>query len=164
MDFKIENNLNIWKLEDPSSWYRIDKKIRFFFKKIKYVFQRAKYGWCDRDLWSLDYTLGNYIASSVNELANRTHGYPLGTTPEEWEQILRGIARNFYLGTNEECWSNPYDDLSTHAFFDKELGEEERKAIRDKWIKVEQENARTMEIRRQEGFHDLQKWFTDLWD
>ena len=47
MDFKIENNLNIWKLEDPSPWYRIDKKIRFFLKKIKYMFQRAKYGWCE---------------------------------------------------------------------------------------------------------------------
>lgn len=161
----MENKLNIWKYDVYyARWYRIDLHIKNFFRRVKWMFQRAKRGYCDRDLWNLDWTLGNYIASSVNELANCTHGHPYNTTPEEWEQILKGIARNFYLGTNEECWSNPYDDLSIDAFFDKELKEEERKAIHDKWIKVEQENARTMEIRRQEGFHDLQKWFTDLWD
>ena len=71
MTVKIENKLNIWDYKDVFRWYRIDKRISLFFRKIKWAYQRAKYGWCDRDLWNLDWTLGNYIASSVNELANR---------------------------------------------------------------------------------------------
>jgi ABC-type amino acid transport substrate-binding protein len=111
-------------------------------------------------LWSLDYTLGNYIASSVNKLADVTHTYPHGTTPEEWDGILRSIARNFYLGTNEYEWKNPYDkELYEHHYSGVE-----RKKLFKKWAAVEEENFRAMQIRRQEGFNLLQKWFTHLWD
>ena len=161
---KIENKLNIWEYQDYfAPWYRIDLKVKNFFRKIKWMLQRAKYGWCDRDLWNLDYTLGNYIAVTIEELANRTHGHPFGTTPETWDETLRSIARNFYLGINEECWTNPYDESVPKGIFIKEMTEEERK-IWDKWFNEEKEKHRAMETRIQDGFHDLSKWFGDLWD
>lgn len=163
MSLEIKNNLNIWKYKEYSRWYRIDKKVGLFFCKIKWMLQRAKYGYCDMDLWSLDYTLGNYIASSVNELANRTHGYPYDTTAEEWDSILRSIARNFYLATNEDEWGNPYDDMREYGAFYNNLPDD-KKEYWDKWYEAEEENARSMDIRRQEGFKLLQKWFTHLWD
>lgn len=166
MSLEIQNKLNIWKWEEPYRWYRIDRKIRFFFRKIKWAWQRAKYGYCDRDLWNLDYTLGNYIASSVNKLADITHGYPYGTTPEEWDGILRSIARNFYLCTNEDCYDNPYEHMWFR--FETEDGSFDAAARKselwDKYMRVEKEKLDTMDIRRQEGFNLLQKWYTDLWD
>ena len=164
MAIKIENKLNIWEYQDYlAPWYRIDLKVRNFFRKIKWMLQRAKYGWCDRDLWNLDYTLGNYIASSIDELAARTHGYPPELTEEEWDSTLKQIARNFYLGINKECWVNPYDNSVPKGILIKEMNEEERK-IWDKWFNEEKEMHRTMETRIQDGFHDLSKWFGDLWD
>lgn len=163
MSLEIQNKLNIWKYTEHWQWYRIDKHIGLFFRKIKWMWQRAKYGYCDKDLWSLEYTLGNYIASSVNELANRTHGYPYNITEEEWDNILRTIARDFYLATNEDEWDNPYDDMLDYSAFYNSLPDD-KKEYWDKWFKVEEENDRSMDIRRQEGFKLLQKWFVHLWD
>ena len=163
MNLEIKNNLNIWEEKEYCRWYRIDKKIAFFFRKIKWMLQRAKYGYCDKDLWSLDYTLGNYIASSVNELANRTHGYPLNTTPEQWDEILRTIARDFYVGTNEDFWNNPYEDMLVYGTWYKDLPDD-KKEYWDKWFEKEQEHELLRANRRQEGFQLLSKWFIQLWD
>lgn len=163
MTTKIENKLNIWDYKDVFRWYRFDKRISLFFRKIKWAYQRAKYGWCDRDLWNLDWTLGNYIASSVNELANRTHGYPHGLSPEEWDRILRRIARNFYLGVNEDCWTNPYESDVSYEKNYHELGEAER-TVWNKWFEEEGKIEEFMKARRREGFCDLVKWYSHLWD
>lgn len=163
MAIKIENKLNIWDYKDGFRWYRIDKRISLFFRKIKWAYQRAKYGWCDKDLWSLDWTLGNYIASSVNELANRTHGYPHGLSPEEWDRILRRIARNFYLGVNEDCWTNPYENDISYEKNYHNLGETER-TVWNKWFEEEGRIEEFMRTRRKEGFCDLVKWYSHLWD
>ena len=163
MAIKIENKLNIWDYKDVFRWYRFDKRISLFFRKIKWAYQRAKYGWCDKDLWSLVWTLGNYIASSVNELANRTHGYPYGLSPREWDRILRTIAREFYLGVNEDSWTNPYEsDISDEKNY-LELGETER-TIWNKWFEEERKIEEFMEAYREEGFRDLVKWYSHLWD
>lgn len=163
MTVEIENKLNIWDYKDTFRWYRIDKRISLFFRKIKWAYQRAKYGWCDKDLWDLDWTLGNYIASSVNELANRTHGYPHGLSPEVWDIILRTIARNFYLGVNKNAWNNPYEDEISYEKNYSEL-EKAEQIIWDKWFEEEKKIEKSMEVRRREGFCDLVKWYSDLWD
>ena len=163
MTVKIENKLNIWDYKDAFRWYRIDKRISLFFRKIKWAYQRAKYGWCDRDLWNLDWTLGNYIASSVNELANCTHGYPHGLSPEEWDRILRRIARNFYLGVNKDCWTNPYENDISYEKNYHELEEAER-TVWNKWFEEEGKIEEFMKARRKEGFCDLVKWYSHLWD
>lgn len=163
MAIKIENKLNIWEYKDVFRWYKFGKRIGLFFRKLKWVYQRAKYGWCDLDLWNLDWTLGNYIASSVNELANRTHGYPHGLSPEGWDKILRAIAKDFYLGVNEDAWNNPYEDEISYEKNYHEL-EKAEQVIWDKWFEEERKKQKAMEIRRQEGFKDLQKWYPNLWD
>lgn len=162
MTTKIENKLNIWDYKDVFRWYRFDKRISLFFRKIKWAYQRAKYGWCDKDLWSLDWTLGNYIASSVNELANRTHGYPYSLSPEEWDKILRTIATNFYLGVNEDSWTNPYEDKVTCKLYNKL--ERAEQVIWDKWVAEERRIENYMAFCREEGFKDLMEWYSHLWD
>lgn len=163
MSIEIKNKLNIWKWEEPCHWYRIDRKIGFFFRKIKWAWQRAKYGYCDRDLWNLDYTLGNYIASSVNKLADISHGHPYQLTPEEWDGILKSIARNFYLSANEEEWENPYESQLPYGILYTDLSKEQ-KEIWDNWFQVERKHSLSRDIRRQEGFKLLQDWFLNLWD
>lgn len=164
MDFEIKNKLNIWEIDifPEKSWYRIDLKCRSFFRKIKWTCQRAKYGWCDRDLWDLYYTLGNYIASSTKELANRTHGYPPGITEKEWDNILKNISKHFYLGVEEDYYVNPYEKKLQLLSCDKES--EKYKEVWKKYSEEEIENNRLMREHLHEGFTQLEKWFPHLWD
>lgn len=124
-----KNKLNVWDNIYCGRWYRIDRRIAFFFRKIKWSYQRIKYGYCDRDIWSLDYTLANYIAATVTCLEEKRAGYPGKITDEEWSQILKSIATDFYMSVDDDDYfiSGPN------------------------------------EVRLQEGFHLLQKWFYDLW-
>ena len=163
MSITITNRLNIWKYKEPCRWYRFDRRIVLFFRKIKWTYQRAKYGYCDRDLWDLDYTLGNYIASTINELANRTHGYPGGLTAEKWDRILRSIAQDFYLGTNEDCWENEFERFVTYEITYNKMNSEQ-KAHWDSWFKKELENDDMMTEHLYNGFKNLIKWYPHLWD
>ena len=165
MGVEIKNNLNLWKYKDYCPWYRIDLKIVSFFRKVKWAWQRAKYGWCDRDIWNLDYTLASYISTSIARLAETTDSYPYGLTKKEWGNILRNIAENFYLSANEECYDNPYADmLVSFGFVSGRNRNPEREEVYTKWKKVEEENNKTREAHRQEGFKELQEWFPALWD
>lgn len=127
---KFENKLNVWGDKCHAPWYRIDRKISFFFRKIKWSYQRIKYGYCDKDIWNLDYTLANYIAATVTRLEEKRAGYPGKITDEEWSQILKSIATDFYMSVDGD----------------------------DYFI-----SGSNNEVRLQEGFHLLQKWFYDLW-
>ena len=163
MGFVIRNNLNVWDYKEPCHWYRFDRKIKTFFRKIKWSWQRAKYGYCDMDLWSLDHTLGNYIASTVNELANRTHGHPITTTEEKWDEILRTIAQDFYFGVNEDCWENEFERFLTYETTYDKMDPDE-KANWDKWFKREAQTADIMAEHLQRGFDNLIEWYPHLWD
>lgn len=163
MSFSIKNRLSIWDFKEPNRWYRIDRKIRFFFRKIKWMFQRAKYGYCDMDLWNLDYTLGNYIASTVCKLANTTHGYPYQLNPKTWEKILKGISYNFYVGVNEDFWDNRFDKFLTYEINYQRLTEDQKR-LWDDWFKEENKKYELMKAHRQKGFEDLAEWFPHLWD
>lgn len=156
------DDLNIWKLKDYHRWYRIDKRIVFFFKKIRWAHQRAKYGYCDRDVWSLDYSLGNYIAATTAHLAETFHGYPPNLTPKEWEDTLNFISHSFYLGVHEEMWDNPYEEEVLKIPLNNCTPEQE--ALRNKWIQKEKSNDKARETRIKEGLNELSKWFFYLWD
>lgn len=163
MNFSMFNNLNIWKWEEPIRWYRVDRKIAFFFRKIKWMFQRAKYGYCDRDVWNLDYTIGNYLASTLNKLANTTHGHPTDVTEKEWDDILKNMAYNFYVGTNEDFWEDPYSKLLSYEKNFNELGEEQQELWR-KWFEKQADNYKLMAEHRHKGFESLEQWYGHLWD
>lgn len=159
MDNKKYNQLNIWSKNDyPVKWYRPDLKVKNFFRKVKWTWQRAKYGWCDRDLWDLEYTLGNYIASSTEKLAEITHGYPPNITEEKWDNILKKISEDFYFGVNEDYYENPYEE----EWFNSLTPEKEElwKKLSDREIEIH----KAMSDHLHNGFVALEKWFPHLWD
>ena len=163
MNFSMFNNLNIWKWKEPTRWYRVDQKIAFFFKKIKWMFQRAKYGYCDRDVWNLDYTIGNYLASTLNKLADTTHGHPTDVTEKEWGDILKNMSYNFYVGTNEDFWEDPYSKLLSYEKNFNELGKEQQELWR-KWFEKQADTYKLMTEHRHKGFESLEQWYEHLWD
>lgn len=159
---KFENKLNVWKWDNCTPWYRLDKKIVGFFQKLRWAWQRAKYGFCDRDIWGLDYTLGNYIANTIKYLAKTTHGHPPNTSAKEWEEILMSIANDFYLGTNDNLYENKYEDkISSNLYISPTKG---NKNLWKSYSERELEIASTMAAHRHSGFEKLEKWFPHLWD
>ncbi|MDQ2875077.1 MAG: hypothetical protein M3Y33_09910 [Actinomycetota bacterium] len=54
--------------------------------------QRAERGWSSRDAWGLDDYLGSVISSSVTYLRDHGHGYPGGSSEDEWRDELTRIA------------------------------------------------------------------------
>lgn len=163
MSLTIKNKLNLWEYKEYYRWYRIDKKIALFFQKIKWMFQRAKYGYCYKDLWNLDYTLGNYIANILTGLADITHVCPPNLTPDQWDHLLHTIAYNFYVGVDEDFWENPFDKFISYTLNYSDLDEEQKKNW-DEWFKEEKKKYELMEQHLQKGIEDLSKWFYYLWD
>ena len=79
------------------------------------------------------------------------------------DKILRTIATNFYLGVNEDNWTNPYESDISYEKNYYELGETER-TVWNKWFEEERKIEEFMEAYREEGFRDLAKWYSHLWD
>lgn len=58
---------------------------------VRWSKQRWRRGWSDYDAWGFDYYLARVIAEGVSYMREIAHGYPNGSTPEEWAQILQEI-------------------------------------------------------------------------
>ncbi|MBE5905017.1 MAG: hypothetical protein E7275_12150 [Pseudobutyrivibrio sp.] len=43
---------------------------------IKYAYQRAHYGYCDRDIWNIDYWFLKVMPAMLEQFKETTHGYP----------------------------------------------------------------------------------------
>lgn len=76
--------------------YTIYKIIHFNpFKEVKYFFQRGIRGWCDRDLWSIDYYLCYIIPPMLRKYNKIRSGYPHFLTDKQWGKIIKTMADGF---------------------------------------------------------------------
>ena len=64
---------------------------RHWYNVVLHPIQRAKRGYADCDVWSLDEYLCKVIKNSVEQLKKNTHSYPMGITKEKWDKILQDI-------------------------------------------------------------------------
>ena len=118
-------------------WEDICYRFRCIFV---YPFQRMKRGYSDKDLWNLDYYLGNLIASSLEDFKKQTYGVPMDfDNSEDWDKVLDDMIFAF--------------KRSTLDFFDLEEAE---KDLSDEEV---QENNQ----RQEKGFEYFNLYFSDLW-
>jgi hypothetical protein len=83
--------------------------------RVKTAYQRARYGIADSDAWSLDYFLADETVKGVKKLREWAHGYPDGTSPEEWDAILAQIEDGFQAWLDSDGW---FTDTDAAARFD----------------------------------------------
>ena len=107
----LKQNYSPWRY--ISNWPR---NIKLFFRRYKWAYQRATRGYCDYDIWDLDYFYTNLFVESLNQMANVAEGYPGNEkfpTYESWTRYLRKVARlfyqsleanNYYATPEEEKW------------------------------------------------------------
>lgn len=167
----MKNNLNVFKYNSFSR--NPFKVISQFFRNIRYAYQRATKGYCERDVWNLDYFYLKLFYSTLRELADTTHGYPAEfEDPELWSAMLREIAEHFN-NANEDTVDFPLaketDELHEKMlefdiFSDKTKEDPRYQELREAWFDKVKELANFRVLEKNIGFELLKKYFFDLWD
>ena len=156
-------------------------------RNIKYIYQRVKYGYCDRDVWSIDYWFLNVVPSMLEDLRDNAHGCPPrgrldakildGDDMGEWKKILSEMVFLFREANEETCLRlNSYEDEYQKArdeFEEKEKGLTKRdifqnmpenKDIVDKYLDESHKITAYRAECKDKAFLLFAKYFFDLWD
>ena len=86
------------------------------------ICQRLRYGYCYRDVWSIDWWFVTVVPNMIHDLRINSHGYPgyfTGTEEEnvrKWNRILKRMEFLFREANEETCRrKNPYQDAHDEA-------------------------------------------------
>ena len=79
----------------------------FDTRHIKWWWQRRTRGWDNRDLWSLDITVFEFLLPRLKKFAVSSKGYPMDTTSEGWDEELAKMIRSIELWLDGDGWVGP---------------------------------------------------------
>lgn len=156
-------------------WYRIDKKIKQFFRNIKWAWQRVTKGYADYDTWDLDYWLVRLLPQAIRTLESGLHGHPYDMTEEEWHAYLLEMAAHFENYSTE--WENPIelpsfsieelfikDGQKLHRLSIDEIKNPDYQEKRKLWLEEEKKHAEYIKEELHKGLSMMEARFGDLWD
>ena len=170
------NKLNILKV-GYIGWRHLFYNIRQFFRNIGFAWQRATKGYSDYDLYELDYFYHDLIIASLEQFRKNTHSFPVGLTPDEWDQILKQIVDTLREGlpeshTNE--WQDQFDSYWRAHTIREEQPDGSIKVdcedtpemldLKEKWLNEEQRIHEFENEKLKEGIELLLQHWHDLWD
>ena len=102
--------------DSPYGW------IKRWKEDIICIRQRLRYGYCYRDVWSIDCWFVTVVPNMIHDLRINSHGYPgyfTGTEEEnvrKWNRILKRMEFLFREANEETCRrKNPYQDAHNEA-------------------------------------------------
>ena len=87
------------------------------FRNLKYFYQRGTHGYCERDVWSIDWHLTSHHGQRITvDLSKQVHGTPIidtgrtfddpndcdTLTIDEWKATILYIAETFDIGRKIE--------------------------------------------------------------
>ena len=159
-------------------WYRSIEYLRDIFRgrRAKWFVQRRKRGFDDRDLWSLDMTIAEFVYprlkafNEVNKcgLASCFFGDPENSDPddEDWK-IARKNQKDSYDKMEQAFFYIISDGLDIDSGIDIEKYPDITEAIEnsevEKWRLYRQELDRREEVIK-DGLAEFSKNFRSLWD
>jgi hypothetical protein len=92
-------------------------RLRSYTREFKHYFQRLARGWDDSEIWSLDYTISQFVLPRLKGLKKIQHGYPSTlSTMQEWEDIMDKMILAFELNIK---------------IFDDDVSKEERELMQE---------------------------------
>lgn len=97
------------------SWWKHWVDVRQICREVKWVWQRARYGYAECDLFSLDAYLASWLPSALREL-NETLNTVTVQSPRQHREMLYAIEAwegLRHLSWECECWNDEtkYDDV-----------------------------------------------------
>lgn len=86
-----------WHQDHPwlSRWHGLKYRLKelWHWRRVpRWTWQRARRGYSDRDLWSLDTYICGVVGAGVEHLRRVSHGHPADLTEDEWDDILTRIS------------------------------------------------------------------------
>jgi len=115
-------------LNEPyKRWYRFGwegpgvawKRFRSHHRPIRRaqtMWQRARRGWSEEDVWSLDSYLNDVLIGAVSRLRDTTNSYPAtGITFQDWQRILDEIVQGITAAKNLETFESFKDEKYDEA-------------------------------------------------
>ena len=138
-------------------------KLKYFFKGLKFCYQRARYGFCDKDIWNLNQYLLNMTSLSMNKLAETTHTYDgRYETFEDWQKELHRISKLLYMANEgNDYFETPLAD----EYYNNLLsGKNFREKYPDACINELKENMKKMGECKNEAMSWLKENLYSLWD
>lgn len=145
--------------------------------KIKFKIQKAKKGYCDYDLYSIDLWFINIFPKMLEEFINCTCGCPCNEKdltievvgfPNIWKEQQRPLINKILKKYDEEydlndsmcCWLL----ILLRMKYCFEMCDEWNKEYDKCWDKNEYEFLhKTINKHKQEAFYLFEKYFFDLW-
>lgn len=150
---------------------------RQIWRNLRYVLQRATKGYCDQDLWNLDYFYSQLFVDTLTDFSKQLHGAPSEFYDEESGSISRWIdyineMRDHFYNSIEENEVQKNEIEYNHSFeIDRETGELrntdtslQNEEARAKWLAREQEIQAWRDAELAKGMQMLEKVYHDLWD
>ncbi|OON85732.1 hypothetical protein BXO88_10760 [Oribacterium sp. C9] len=96
------------------------RHVKRWCTNIKNAYQRIRYGYCDRDVWAIDWWFLNVVPNMLEDLKDTAHGYP--DSPGDYSQVL--IGTGFPEDVDEEGMKKWKGILSDMIFLLREANED----------------------------------------
>ena len=145
-------------------FYRIKEFFNYDIRWLKWWCQRAKRGFSDRDVWSIDYYLNSILPKMLRQLKETTHGYPGSVQGfKTWQNLLERMALGFEASdriTDAKNWvMNDDNEFYVENTFFEETNPwtpEQVKSFRE----LDRRDMRTFK----QGMNLFTKYYHSLWD
>ena len=140
---------NVWEWQEYG-WRLMLPKL--FYRNVKYSWQRVTRGYCDKDLWNIDYWFLGIVPDMLKQFKETRNGSP-GCLGEEYVDE-DGISCN---DSCHEEWDKILDEM---IFLFHEMDEEtcQNKGLSNKELDEYREECKN------KAFALFSKWFYSLWD
>ena len=93
----IKNLFNVMFKEGTYSRFRL----RSYTSEFKHYKQRVVRGWDDSDIWSLDYTISQFVLPRLKGLKEQKGCHPNTLTVQEWDDIMDKMILAFELNIKD---------------------------------------------------------------
>jgi hypothetical protein len=119
--------LNIMKEKLKDIWESLTDPFHYAHGRIRFVYQLWTMGWCDYEVWSIDYHFSLYILPKLEKVQERLiqdEGYtqsllPDGLSFEEWKTILKGMIDGFREFIENDCFDLEESNYVSAAKYSK---------------------------------------------
>ncbi len=179
------NEMNLFNYKSYVGWRKLCHPIvflRFLCRAFKMAWQRAVKGYCNWDLWDMDFWLTHVLPPMLTELAEKGHSYPGREpfeTPEKWRAWLNSMASD--IASLQNDWADTKNEfaeqfLSVRNYLQIVEGDKhglkvikpndtpEVAELRKKWLDRSAELAEQQTEFTIKTFAELGKHLQNLWD
>lgn len=152
-DLNVFNIKWLYRWRNPLNWPR---NIKIIFRSFKMAYQRVTKGYCDWDIYDLDWYYSRLIGHSLKELGDITISHPYNIKYEDWKKMLGELGDQFlYIGQ---------DPLSLAPSCDAWGEDMDNKELFDRVVKEETDINNHQIVVKNDAFARLCAIYEDLWD